>query len=171
MDRASGGLGGVVANDKDDGGSAKTPWVKSFVAAAVIAAGVVGLLAPTLHAASTTSPQKWASGVCSAVHSWIDASQAAIKNLKNATTLEEGAQQTSNAIDAATTELESSLQDLGKPSTSDGAKAKSALQKFSSQLESTSTSIKQELANPPTDAAGAAATFAQVGADLTTAGN
>jgi hypothetical protein len=120
---------------------------------------------------STTSPKKWASGVCSAVHSWIDASQAAIKNLKNATTLEEGAQQASNAIDAATTELESSLQDLGKPSSSDGAKAKSALQELSSQLESTSTSIEQELANPPTDAAGAAATFAQVGADLTKAGN
>jgi hypothetical protein len=122
-----------------------------------------------VHAASTTPPKAWASGVCSAVLTWINRSQQAIINLHDANSLESAAQQTSDTIDAATSALVSSLQDLGKPSSSDGAKAQSALNKLSSQLQSASNSIKQELANPPTSTARVAATYAQIGADLTTA--
>ena len=83
--------------------------VRGFVAASVVSMCLLGVIAPAAHAASTTSPKQWASSVCSDVHTWIDSSKAALKNLKNATSLASASQQASTAIDAATSELVSSL--------------------------------------------------------------
>ena len=148
-----------------------TGRVKNSVAVVVVVVGLFGVIAPAAHAASTTSPKQWASSVCSDVHTWITSSKAALKNLKSAGSLALAASQASTAIDAATSELVSSLQALGRPSSSDGAKAQSAVQKLSSTLQSDSANLKQELANPPTDPVGIAATFAQIGVDATTAAN
>jgi hypothetical protein len=56
-----------------------------------------------------------------------------------------------NGLDTATNQLESSLEQLGKPSTSNGAKAQSAIENLSTELSGLVDNVKQELANPPSD--------------------
>jgi len=139
------------------------------VALMVFAAG--GSTAPAHAASASTSPQKWASGVCSSVQDWVNSVESTLKGLKNAGSLSDASQAAINGIDTATTQLEDSLKQLGKPSTSNGTKAQGEIQNLSKQLQTQVDNIKQELANPPSDPVGIASTFAQIGSDAQTAVN
>ena len=142
-----------------------------LVAAALMVFAVGGTTVPAHGLAASTSPQKWASGVCSSVQDWVNSVESTLKGLKNAGSLSDASQTAINGIDSATTQLGDSLKQLGKPSTSNGAKARSAIQNLSNQLQTQVNNIKQELANPPSDPVGLASTFAQIGTDAQTSIN
>ena len=142
-----------------------------FGATVLIALAVRGSTAPAQAVSASTSPQKWASGACSSVQDWVNSVESTLKGLKNAGSLSDASQTAINGIDTATSKLEDSLKQLGKPSTSNGAKAQSEIQNLANQLQTRVENIKQELANPPSDPVGIASTFAQIGSDAQTAVN
>ena len=143
--------------------------IRALVGSSVVTALVVGgSVAPAQAREASTSPQHWASGVCSAVQDWINSVESSLKGLKNAGSLSDASQGAINGIDTATTQLGDSFQALGKPSTSNGARAQRALQNLANQLQTTVNNIKQELANPPSDPVDIASTFSQVGSDVRT---
>lgn len=142
-----------------------------LVATALMVIAIGGTMVPAHARAASTSPQKWVSGVCSAVQDWVNSVQSTLKGLKNAGSLSDASQAAINGIDSATTQLGDSLEQLGKPSTSNGTKARSAIQNLSNQLQTQANNIKQELADPPSDPVGIASTFAQIGTDAQTSIN
>jgi hypothetical protein len=139
--------------------------IRGLIASSAMVFVFVGAAVPASATGSSTSPKKWANGVCSAVHDWINSVESTLTGLKNAGSLENASQQATSGLDAATTQLTDSIQQLGKPSTSDGTKARNAVKKLSDQLSGDVESIKNELANPPSDPAGIASSFAQIGSD------
>lgn len=145
-----------------------TPRVRGVVASSVISLVLV-VLASTPAGAGDTSPQKWADGVCSAVQDWISSAESTVEGLRGAGSLENASQQAISGLDAATSQLADSIEQLGKASTSDGRKARNAVEKLSNELSTDVESIKSELTNLPTDPAGIAASFAQIGSDISNA--
>jgi hypothetical protein len=133
-----------------------TSRLRGVVASSVISLMLV-VLASTPAGAGDTSPQKWADGVCSAVQGWIDSVQSTVEGLRGAGSLENASQQATSGLEAATAQLADSIEQLGKPSTSDGTKARNAVEKLSDELSADVESIKGELTNLPSDPAGIAA--------------
>jgi phage-related protein len=80
--------------------------------------------------------------------------------------VENASQQAISGLDTATTQLTDSIEQLGKPSTSDGTKARNAVEKLSNELSGDVENIKNELTNLPSDAAWIASSFAQIGSDV-----
>jgi phage-related protein len=117
------------------------------------------------HAAST-SPKEWASGVCSAVQTFGDSVQSTLSGLKGSGSLDAASQSIKSGLDQATQELEKSLKDLGKPSTSDGKKAKSAVNDLSKQLSSTVSDIEDLLSPAPSSPQEIASTFSEIGSEV-----
>jgi hypothetical protein len=66
----------------------------------------------------------------------------------------------------AVTELEDSLQELGKPSTDDGKKAKNAVANLEKELKSDVDAIEQLLTPPPSEPSEIASTFAEIGSTI-----
>jgi hypothetical protein len=145
-----------------------TSRVRGVVASSVVSLVLV-VWAANPAGAGDTSPQKWANGVCSAVQDWIDSVQSTVEGLRGAGSLENASQQAINGLDAATSQLADSIEQLGRPSTSDSRKARDSVEKLSDELSQDVESIKGELANLPTDPAGIAASFAQIGVDVSNA--
>jgi conjugal transfer/entry exclusion protein len=143
-----------------------TPGARALIASSVAVFVLVGAAAPAAAAGSGTSPQKWADGVCSAVDDWIESVESTIQGLRGAGSLEDAAQQAINGLDTATTQLTTSIEELGRPSTSDAKKAQDAVEKLSNDLSTDLDSIKNELSNPPSDPAGIASLFAQIGIEV-----
>jgi hypothetical protein len=140
----------------------------------LVAAAVVGLAVPAAAQTTTTataskktsSPDAWASGVCSAVSTWLDAVDSTVKGLTSASSLDAAANQAKSGIQSATDTLETSIAALGVPSTGDGKKAKKQVDQLTDQLDSLSKSIQQLLGNPGSNPVQIAGTLAQVGADV-----
>jgi hypothetical protein len=119
--------------------------------------------------AASTSPKQWASGVCSAVQTFADSVDSTLSGLKGAGSIDAAAQQASDGLKKAADDLTSSLADLGKPSTSDGGKAKSSVQKLGQQLSNSADAIRELLDPPPQTASEVASTFASIGSEVTKA--
>lgn len=122
-------------------------------------------------AASSTSAKKWANGVCSAVQDFGTAVDATISDLKGSDSVESAAQDAKDGLQSAVTELETSLTDLGKPSTSDGKKARTAVQDLSEQLSKDAAAIQESLTPPPSTPSEIASTFADIGSQIQKAVN
>ena len=119
--------------------------------------------------AASTSPNEWASGVCTAVQTFADSVDSTLSGLKNADSVDAAAQQASDGLKKAADDLKTSLADLGKPSTSDGGKAKSSVQKLGQQLSDSADAIRELLDPPPQTATEVASTFASIGSEVTKA--
>jgi hypothetical protein len=162
-----------VARDNGSCGQADMRRSSTSRVRGVVGSSVISLVfvvsAATPAGAGDTSPQKWADGVCSAVQDWIDSVQSTVEGLRGAGSLENASQQAISGLDAATAQLADSIEQLGKPSTSDSRKARDAVEELSNELSTDVESIKGELANLPTDPAGIAASFALIGSDISNA--
>jgi hypothetical protein len=120
----------------------------------------------TASSSKTTSPDAWASGVCSAVQTWLDSVESTVKGLKGAGSLDAAASQAKTGIKSATDTLTSSISALGTPSTGDGKKAKNSIDDLTNELQGVSDSIQAALANPGSNLVAIAGTLAEVGSDL-----
>ena len=127
------------------------------LAASIVTAAVFGALlcAAPAHAASSTSATQWANGVCSAVQTFGDSVKSTLTGLKGA-----------SSLDDATQQLESSLNDLGKPPTSDGTKAQNAVQSLSKELKNDVSDVEDLLSPPPSTPQEIASTFSQIGSEV-----
>ncbi len=105
------------------------------------------------------------------MQTWLDSVHSTITGLKSAGSLDDAATQAKTGVQSATETLKSSVDVLGKPSTGDGAKARTAVDDLVTQLQSVSTSIQQTLANPGSSAIEVAGSLAQVGSDIGEAAN
>ena len=133
----------------------------------IVSVPVVAMLVWSVPAqAASTSPKEWASGVCSAVQTFGDSVQSTLSGLKGSGSLDAASQSVKSGLDQATQELEKSLKDLGKPSTSDGKKAKSAVNDLSKQLSSSVSDIEDLLTPPPSSPQEIASTFSQIGSEV-----
>jgi hypothetical protein len=142
-----------------------TLGARALVASSVAVFVLAEAAMPAAATGGGTSPQKWANGVCSAVDDWIKSVESTLEGLRDAGSLDNAAQQAVNGLDTATTQLTNSIEQLGRPSTSDGKKAQDAIEKLSNDLSADVDDVKNELSNPPTDPAGIASLFAQIGID------
>jgi hypothetical protein len=148
--------------------------VAAFAAASATVAGAQGSpAAATSSGASseTTSPTKWANGVCSSVQTWLDSVNSTIKGLKGAGSLDAAATEATAGVKEATDTLKSSLDALGRPSTGDGAKARKAVDDLVEELQALSTSIQQTLADPGSSPVEVAGSLALVANDIGKAAN
>jgi hypothetical protein len=141
----------------------------SALSAVVLAPVAFAFAAGAPAGATSTSPNEWASGVCSAVQTFSDSVDSTLSGLKNADSVDAAAQQASDGLKKAADDLKSSLADLGKPSTSDGGKAKSSVQKLGQQLSNSADAIRELLDPPPQTASEVASTFASIGSEVTKA--
>jgi hypothetical protein len=141
----------------------------SAISAVALALVSVAFVAGSPAGAASTSPKEWASGVCSAVQTFADSVDSTLSGLKNADSVDAAAQQASDGLKKAADDLKSSLADLGKPSTSDGGKAKSSVQKLGQQLSNSADAIRELLDPPPQTASEVASTFASIGSEVTKA--
>jgi hypothetical protein len=135
------------------------------VIAAVAAVMALFSTAPA-HAKSSTSANQWANGVCSAVQTFADSVQSTLSGLRSAGSLDNASSMVKSGLDDATQQLETSLQKLGKPPTSDGAKAQSAVQNLSKQLKSDVPAVEALLNPPPSTPQEIASTFSQIGSEV-----
>ena len=65
----------------------------TFVFGALLLAGTAGAQSSTTTASKTTSPDAWASGVCSAVDTWLDSIDSTFTSLKGAGSVDAAANQ------------------------------------------------------------------------------
>ena len=96
----------------------------------------------------------------------IATGESTLQGLRDAGSLENASQQAVDGLDTATTQLTTSIEELGRPSTSDGKKAQDAIEKLSDDLREDVDNVKSELSNPPSDPAGIASLFAQIGIEV-----
>ena len=109
--------------------------------------------------------------MCSSVQTWLDSVNSTIKGLKGAGSLDAATTQAKTGVKTATDTLTSSVDALATASTSDGPKAKTAVNNLVAQLQSVSSSIQQTLASPGSTPVEVAGSLAQVGSDLGKAAN
>ena len=147
--------------------------VAAFVATPATVAGAHSSSTKTNAGASskTTSPTAWANGVCSSVQTWLNSVNSTVKGLKGAGSLDAATTQAKTGVKTATDTLTSSVDALGTASTSDGPKAKTAVDNLVTQLQSVSSSIQQTLASPGSTPVEVAGSLAQASSDLGKAAN
>ena len=132
---------------------------------------VVSVTLVSAAGAQTRTPtKKWASGVCSAVQTWIDDVDSTVQGLKGAGSLDAAADQAKTGVQSANEDLATSLDELGRPQSSEGKKVQKSVQKLQQDLDAVGADIQAALADPPSGAVAAAATFAEIGAQLGEAG-
>jgi hypothetical protein len=130
----------------------------------VIAIVVTAFSVPA--SAASTSPKDWANGVCTAVQTFASSVDSTLSGLKNADSIDAAVQDAKDGLQSAASDLQDSLKKLGKPSSSDGKKAQSAVQKLGNQLSDSVDAIQQLLTPPPTSASQIASTFGQIGSEV-----
>jgi hypothetical protein len=143
-----------------------TPGARALIASCVAVLVLAGAATPVNATGGGTSPQKWADGVCSAVDDWIESVESTLQGLRDAGSLENATQQAVDGLDTATTQLTTSIEELGRPSTSDAKKAQDAVEKLSNDLREDVDNVKSELSDPPSDPVGIASLFARIGIEV-----
>ena len=136
----------------------------------VLVALIVTVLTTSLSAASaggssskSSSDKQWANSVCGAFQDFGQSVQSTLDGLKSADSLDAAAQQAEQGIESAAKDLQSSLDDLGKPPSSGAKQAQSAVQNLSKQLSNDVDDVKSLLSPPPSTPQEIASTFSQIG--------
>ena len=135
-------------------------------ASLVLAATMLIAWALPAGASSSTSAKQWANGVCSAVQTFANSVDSTISGLKGSDSLDSAAQEAKSGLQSAVTDLQDSLKDLGKPSTSDGKQAQTAVQNLSDELSKDVAAIQGALTPPPSSPSEIASTFADIGSEI-----
>ncbi len=117
-------------------------------------------------AASSTSAKEWANDVCAAVQTFADSVDSTISDLKGSESLDSASQDAKSGLDSATTELHDTLESLGRPPTSDGKKAQTAVQDLSDELSKNVAAVEEVLTPPPTSPSDIASAFATIGSEI-----
>ena len=133
--------------------------------AAVTTLGIVALATPA-HAGAGASVKEWADGVCSAVLTFGESVDATLTSLNGSTSLDEASQTAKSGLDDAVESLEASLEELGRPPSSDGKKARAAVQDLADELNNAVTSVESLLSPPPETPQAIASTFSQIGSEV-----
>jgi hypothetical protein len=152
----------LTAGRRGRTGMVRTRRLLSGIAIAGVALGA-WTAAPAYASSQGASASQWANGVCSAIQTFGQSVNSTITSLKGSGSLDTASQKAKDGLSAALTQFENSLQKLGKPTTTDGAKVQSAVQSLSNQLSSDINSIQQSLSPAPSNPGDIAATFAQIG--------
>ena len=139
---------------------------RAHAASVVLAAAILLAWAIPAGAASSTSAKQWANGVCSAVQTFGESIDATISGLKGSDSLDSASQEAKSGMQSAVTELQDSLENLGKPPTSDGKQAQTAVQNLSDQLSKDVAAIQELLTPPPSTPSEIASTFADIGSQI-----
>jgi hypothetical protein len=84
----------------------------------------------------------WANGVCTAITTWADSVKSAADPLTSGDLSKDSLQSAADDVKSATSTLESDLKDLGKPDTEAGQEAQDAVAQLSSDLTTSTDSIK-----------------------------
>jgi small-conductance mechanosensitive channel len=151
----------------DEGGIRMTRTRKGApTASLVLATAMLIAWAIPAGAASSTSAKQWANAVCSAVQTFATSVDATISSLKGSDSLDSAAEEAKSGLQSAVTELEASLKDLGKPPTSDGTKAQTAVQDLSDELSNDVAAIQALLTPPPSTPSEIASAFADIGSQI-----
>jgi len=132
----------------------------------LIAVALVTAWTVPARAASSTSAKQWANGVCTAVQAFGTSVDTTIDGLKGSDSLETAAQDATSGLESAVSDLEASLTDLGRPPTSDGKQAQTAIQDLSDELSKDVAAIQATLTPPPSTPAEIASTFADIGSQI-----
>ena len=111
----------------------------------------------------STSDKQWANSVCGAFQDFGQSVQSTLDGLKSADSLDAAAQQADQGIENAAKDLQSSLDDLGKPPSSGAKQAQSAVQNLSKELNNDVDDVKSLLSPPPSTPQEIASTFSQIG--------
>ena len=135
-------------------------------ASLVLAATMLITWAVAARASSSTSAKQWANGVCSAVQTFANSVDSTIGGLNGSDSLDSAAQEAKSGLQSAVTELQGSLEKLGKPPTSDGKQAQTALQNLSDELGKAVASIQGVLTPPPSSPSEIASAFADIGSEI-----
>ena len=104
--------------------------------------------------------------MCSAVQTFANSVDSTLSDVKNADSVSAAAADLSEGLQKAADELRTSLNDLGKPSTSDGGKAKSAVQKLGNQVSDSADAIRKLITPPPETLSEVASTFTDIGSEI-----
>lgn len=112
---------------------------------------------------SKPSAKQWAGDVCSAFLTFGDSVEKTIAGLKSSGSVDDAATSAKSGIQAATKDLESTLESLGKPPTPNGTQAQSTIQSLGKQLSADANNIEQALTPPPSSPGEAASAFATIG--------
>ena len=121
---------------------------------------------PATAASSNASAQEWAGSVCSAFLTFGDSVEKTIEGLKSSGSVEDAATAAKQGIQDATTELQSTLDGLGKPPTPKGAQAQSTIQDLGKELSTDANDIQQALTPAPSSPGEVASAFATIGTEV-----
>jgi hypothetical protein len=129
-----------------------------------------GVLAAACGSDEPPSTADWADGVCSAINTWTGSLTSAADSLKDSGLSEDSLKSAADDVESATDQLESDLQDLGRPNTPAGQQAKDAVDQLSSQLKTDIDSIKSTVdgVSGVADVAAAAATVSDTAETMKT---
>jgi hypothetical protein len=103
----------------------------ALVALAILAAGCGGGGGGSDETKSTT---EWADGVCSAINTWTDSIRTAGQSLSSGNLSKESLKTAASDVQDATKTLKDDLDNLGKPDTDTGDKAKESIDELSSNI-------------------------------------
>ncbi len=136
------------------------------MAGLVLATAMLIAWAIPAGAASSTSPKQWANGVCSAVQTFANSVDSTISSLKGSASLDSASQDAKAGLQSAVTEFQDSLENLGRPSSSDGKQARKAVQNLSDELSKNVAAIQDVLTPPPSTPSEIASAFADIGSQI-----
>jgi hypothetical protein len=114
-------------------------------------------------ASSSTSAKQWANGVCSAFVTFGDSVKSTLSDLKGSASVETAADSAKQGVQKATDDLQQSLDDLGKPSTPNAAKAQSTLKNLGDELSKDADAVTEALTPRPSSPGETASAFASIG--------
>lgn len=142
-------------------------FARVALAAVVGATTVVALTgAPAGAASSKPTAKEWAGSVCTAFVTFGDSVQKTLDGLKSAGSVEDAATSAKQGIQDATQQLQSTLDTVGTPPTSNGSKARSTIQTLGKQLGSDADAIQQALTPSPSSPGDVASAFATIGSEV-----
>jgi hypothetical protein len=124
--------------------------------AAVALVAVLGVVVLVAAGCGKSADQKaneaYANSVCTAIGNWETQVKSAVTSLTASSLSKEGLQSKLTQIQSATTTLKTQIKAVPPPNTSDGNAAKQQINKLSTELATTLSSVKSTVAQIPSDA-------------------
>ena len=124
--------------------------------AAVALVAVLGVLVLVAAGCGKSADQKaneaYADSVCTAIGSWEKQVKSVASNIRAGSLSKGGLQSTVSQIQSATASLRTQIKAVPAPNTSDGDAAKQQINKLSTELATTLSSVKSTVAQIPSNA-------------------
>jgi hypothetical protein len=145
---------------------------KQLIGAVVVLGTVVmGTVGAAQASSSSSSATKWAGEVCSAFLTFGNSAESTLNGLKGSGSTEDAANSAKQDIQSAADDLQHSLDDAGKPPTSNAKQAQGAIQDLGNELSKDSDDVQQALTPSPSTPGEIASAFASIGSTVQKAVN